>query len=115
MATSDLRATPRLPNGSEIAVIGAGAVGLCVSYFLARQDRRVCVLDRGALGAATSWGNCGLVTPSHGEPMTRPGSVAMALRSVLDRFSEETSTPDQQQARALLAKLGASRPPKPSS
>ena len=35
------------------------------------------------MGAGASWGNCGLVTPSHALPLTRPGMVRTALAGML--------------------------------
>lgn len=59
-------------------------IGLSVALFLARGGRAITLLERDAVGGATSWGNCGLVTPSHADPLTQWSSVKTALGSVLD-------------------------------
>lgn len=69
---------------TDVVVIGAGIVGLAVAYYLRREDRDVVLLDRGEAGAETSAGNCGLVTPSHADPLIQPASLRYALASLFD-------------------------------
>ena len=55
----------------EDLVIGAGVVGICAAYSLARQGRRVKVLDQGSGPAqGSSWINGTLICPS----LMLPGS-----------------------------------------
>lgn len=67
----------------EILIIGAGVVGLSCALHLLREGRAVRVLDRDAPGAGSSHGNCGTLTPSHAAPLAAPGTVAKALRWML--------------------------------
>lgn len=64
-------------------VIGAGAIGLATALALLEAGRQVRVVDAGALGAATSHGNCGTITPSHAPPLAAPGMIAQALKWML--------------------------------
>lgn len=64
----------------DVVVIGAGAIGLATALALVEAGRRVRVLDAGAPGAATSYGNCGTITPSHAPPLAAPGMIAQALK-----------------------------------
>jgi hydrogen cyanide synthase HcnC len=48
-------------NEFEIAVIGGGLVGAAIAYGLAREGRRVAVLDEGDVAMRASRGNFGLV------------------------------------------------------
>lgn len=63
----------------ELLVVGGGVVGLACAQALAAAGRPVRVLERDRLGAATSRGNCGTLTPSHALPLAAPGMVAKAL------------------------------------
>ena len=67
----------------DIVVVGAGAVGLACALALARDGRRVRVIDAGRVGGGASHGNCGTITPSHAPPLAAPGMVAVALRWML--------------------------------
>lgn len=64
----------------DVVVIGAGAIGLATALALVEAGRQVRVLDAGAPGAATSYGNCGTITPSHAPPLAAPGMIAQALK-----------------------------------
>ena len=52
MATSPLRLTPPLAENlsTDVCIIGAGIAGITTAYLLAREGRRVVVLDDGAIG-----------------------------------------------------------------
>ena len=63
----------------DTIVIGGGVVGLACANALLDAGRGVRVLERERVGAGASHGNCGLVTPSHALPLTRPGMLAKAL------------------------------------
>lgn len=68
----------------DVVVIGAGAVGLSIARRLARGGAAVIVVDgRGPAGGA-SFGNAGLITPSHLVPLAAPGMVALGLRYLLN-------------------------------
>ncbi|HIE5096239.1 FAD-dependent oxidoreductase [Stenotrophomonas maltophilia] len=68
----------------DVIVVGAGAIGLATALALRAQGRQVRVIERGRIGAATSHGNCGTVTPSHAPPLAAPGVPLRALRWMLD-------------------------------
>ncbi len=67
----------------DVLVLGGGVIGLSCAYFLLRAGRSVRVLERGSVGAATSHGNCGTITPSHAPPLAAPGVLAKAARWML--------------------------------
>ena len=65
----------------HIVVIGAGVVGLSTAYYCARRGHRVTVIDRGTPEHENcSYGNAGLVAPSHIIPLASPGMVALGLK-----------------------------------
>ncbi len=65
----------------RIVVVGGGIVGLCSALYASRRGHDVVVLDRRPetyLGS--SFGNAGLVSPSHFIPLAAPGTLKLALR-----------------------------------
>ena len=62
-------------SGQEtIAVIGAGAIGTAAAFALAREGRRVLLLDRDEPGVAgASFGNAGHIAPEVVQPLPSPG------------------------------------------
>jgi D-amino-acid dehydrogenase len=72
----------------DVVVIGAGIVGACCAYELARDGAAVTVLDRGGgWGEGCSWGNAGLLVPSHARPIAAPENLRAGLRWMLRRDS----------------------------
>lgn len=57
----------------EVAVLGAGIVGICCALSLAERGMKVRLIDRDAPGQATSYGNAGVVSPSSFIPLPMPG------------------------------------------
>ena len=66
-------------------VVGAGIIGIACAHYLSRAGYRVSVIDQGTVGGGCSHGNCGHICPSHVLPLTEPGAVRDALRSIFDR------------------------------
>jgi D-amino-acid dehydrogenase len=65
----------------QVVVIGAGVIGLCTAYYAARRGLAVTVLERQPADyAGCSFGNAGMVVPSHFVPLAAPGAVMTALR-----------------------------------
>jgi glycine/D-amino acid oxidase-like deaminating enzyme len=57
-----------------IAVIGAGIIGTAVAYALAREGRKVLLIDRAAPGTAgASFGNAGHIAAEDQRPLPSPG------------------------------------------
>lgn len=65
--------------------MGAGVIGLASAHYLLRAGHEVLVLDRaGADARGTSYGNAGMVVPSHFVPLAAPGAVLQALKWMPD-------------------------------
>ncbi len=65
----------------HILIAGGGVIGLCTAYYLAERGHRVTVCDRASesdLGC--SYGNAGMITPSHFVPLAAPGAIRLALK-----------------------------------
>src|SRR5207249_2389127 len=65
----------------RVLIIGGGVIGLCTAYYAARQGHRVTVIDRDrADDEGCSYGNAGMIVPSHFTPLAAPGMVALGLK-----------------------------------
>lgn len=64
-----------------VLIIGAGAIGLSAALHCARRGHRVTVLDRnGAQRDGCSFGNAGMIVPSHFVPLAAPGMARLGLK-----------------------------------
>lgn len=67
----------------DVAIVGGGIVGAAVAERLARDGRRVALIERGDIGREASWAAAGLLTPVHPwnypEPMLRLDAESLAL------------------------------------
>jgi D-amino-acid dehydrogenase len=68
---------------SDVVILGGGVIGLASAYYLLKAGRSVRVLERDTIGAATSFGNCGTLTPSHIPPLAAPGMISKAMKWML--------------------------------
>jgi len=68
----------------HVVVCGAGVIGLCVALFLVRRGHHVTVIEREPEARdGCSFGNAGLIVPSHFVPLAAPGMVARGLRCLI--------------------------------
>lgn len=58
----------------QVIVLGAGAIGLCTALSLAERGLSVRLVDRGAPGQETSYGNAGVISPWSIIPQSMPGT-----------------------------------------
>jgi D-amino-acid dehydrogenase len=68
----------------DVLVIGGGVVGVCTAHFLSARGRRVTVIEKGEVCSGSSYGNAGLVVPSHSVPLAEPGVIAQGMRWMFD-------------------------------
>ena len=73
-----------MKDHTDILIIGGGVIGVCSAYYLAQQGRQVTLIDKGEVGAACSYGNAGLIVPSHSIPLAAPGVLTQGLKWMLD-------------------------------
>lgn len=71
-------------KGKSVAIIGGGVVGIACAHYLAKAGFSITVIDKGAIGGACSHANCGYICPSHVLPLTEPGAIGVAMRSMLN-------------------------------
>ena len=67
-----------------IAIVGAGIVGVSAAIWLQREGHKVMLIDRGAPGDGTSYGNAGVLASVAIMPVTGPGLIAKAPRMLFD-------------------------------
>ncbi|MBD8872914.1 FAD-dependent oxidoreductase [Rhodanobacter sp. DHB23] len=68
---------------ADVLILGGGVIGLASALHLLRRGVAVRVLEQGTPGCGASHGNCGTITPSHAAPLAMPGTLGVALRSML--------------------------------
>ena len=68
----------------RVIVIGAGIVGLCVAWHLARSGAAVTVLDGEAPGSGASSGNAGAISAGSVAPLAMPGVLKQVPGMLLD-------------------------------
>jgi D-amino-acid dehydrogenase len=72
----------------HVAIIGAGIVGLFTALYCSERGWRVTIVDKdGEQRDGCSYGNAGMIVPSHFIPLAAPGAVTQGLKWMLDRAS----------------------------
>ncbi len=71
----------------RVGIIGGGIVGLSTAYFLKKAGFDATILDRGDLSDGCSFGNAGMIVPSHFVPLAAPGMIAKGIRWMFDSES----------------------------
>ncbi len=65
----------------QVLIIGGGVIGLATAYYCARRGHRVTLVDRNPEQRdGCSFGNAGMVVPSHFMPLAAPGVVGTAFK-----------------------------------
>jgi D-amino-acid dehydrogenase len=65
----------------RVLIIGGGVIGMCTAYYCARRGFDVTVVERNAAQRdGCSFGNAGMVVPSHFVPLAAPGMVSLAFK-----------------------------------
>jgi D-amino-acid dehydrogenase len=65
----------------QILIVGGGVIGLSTAYYCRRRGHQVTILDRAQpKEEGCSWGNAGMIVPSHFVPLAAPGMVTLALK-----------------------------------
>ncbi|MBM7808244.1 D-amino-acid dehydrogenase [Geodermatophilus bullaregiensis] len=84
MTTDPHQHGPALVPGSprQVAVVGAGMVGLATAWFLQEAGVQVTVYERDRVAAGASWGNAGWLAPSLTAPLPEPAVLRYGLRAV---------------------------------
>ena len=72
----------------RVIIIGGGLLGLCSAYFCLQEGMEVFLLERNDENSeGASFGNAGLVVPSHFVPLSAPGVIGQGLKWMLHKES----------------------------
>ncbi|ULQ51512.1 NAD(P)/FAD-dependent oxidoreductase [Flavihumibacter fluvii] len=71
----------------KAVIIGGGIIGLCSAYYLSEAGYEVTVIDRSDLSDNCSYGNLGMIVPSHFVPLAAPGIISQGIRWMFDEKS----------------------------
>lgn len=69
----------------NVLVAGAGLIGLCTAYSLARAGHRVTLIDKEEVGAGAARGNAGEITRIQATPMPEPEQLTEIFKGVTTR------------------------------
>jgi len=61
-------------------IIGAGIIGLSSAYYLQQAGWEVTILEKGDLSDNCSFGNAGMLVPSHFVPLAAPGMLEKGIK-----------------------------------
>jgi D-amino-acid dehydrogenase len=65
----------------RVTILGAGVIGLSTALYCARRGMQVTIIERNAaLRDGCSFGNAGMIVPSHFTPLAAPGMVRLGLK-----------------------------------
>lgn len=71
----------------KATIIGGGVNGICSAYYLTKKGWEVEIIDPNFSSDGSSYGNAGMVVPSHFIPMASPGVISKGLKWILDSSS----------------------------
>ncbi|NGP89204.1 NAD(P)/FAD-dependent oxidoreductase [Fodinibius halophilus] len=76
-----------MKDSKDVLIIGAGIAGISVAYYLNKAGVDVTILDKGDGKDNCSYGNAGMIVPSHIIPLASPGIIKKGLRWMLSAES----------------------------
>jgi D-amino-acid dehydrogenase len=71
----------------KAVIVGGGIIGLCSAWYLQQTGWSVTVLERNDLTDNCSFGNAGMIVPSHFTPLASPGIISQGIRWMFDSKS----------------------------
>jgi D-amino-acid dehydrogenase len=72
---------------ATIGIIGGGIVGLCSAYYLKKSGHEVTIIEQSDLTDGCSFGNAGMIVPSHFIPLAAPGMISKGIRWMFNSTS----------------------------
>ncbi len=72
-------------SNNHLVIIGAGIIGLCNAYYAKKAGFKVTLIERSkAEHEGTSYGNAGMIVPSHFVPLSSPGIIKQGFKWMLN-------------------------------
>ncbi len=71
----------------KIGIIGGGIIGLSSAYYLNKAGHQVTIIDQSDLTMGCSFGNAGMIVPSHIVPLAAPGMISKGIRWMFNSTS----------------------------
>ncbi|WP_374164798.1 NAD(P)/FAD-dependent oxidoreductase [Arcticibacter sp. MXS-1] len=72
---------------ASVIIIGGGIIGLSSALYLSEAGHQVTILEKGDLSDNCSFGNAGMIVPSHFIPLAAPGMVQQGIKWMFDSKS----------------------------
>lgn len=67
-------------NPPQVVIIGSGIIGLYSAYYLQKKGHKVTIIERTDGTDGCSYGNAGMIVPSHFIPLAVPGMIEKGIR-----------------------------------
>lgn len=74
-----------MATSQDVFIAGAGLIGLCTAYSLARAGHRVTMVDKEEVGSGAARGNAGEITQLQATPMPEPQQLTEIFKGVTTR------------------------------
>lgn len=71
----------------KVVLIGGGIIGLSSAYYLTQAGHQVTIIDQSDLKDGCSFGNAGMIVPSHIIPLAAPGMISKGIRWMFNSTS----------------------------
>ena len=72
-------------QNKRAVIIGGGIIGGVAAYFLHQKGWSVMIVEKDRFGYGASHGNCGLVVPSHADPLNSPENLIKGIGWMLKK------------------------------
>ncbi|GAB2534245.1 NAD(P)/FAD-dependent oxidoreductase [Spirosoma aerophilum] len=72
---------------THVGIVGGGIIGLSSAYYLHKAGHKVTLFDQNPISDGCSFGNAGMIVPSHIIPLAQPGMIAKGMRWMLNSTS----------------------------
>jgi D-amino-acid dehydrogenase len=60
----------------RVGIIGGGIIGLSSAYYLSKAGHQVTIIEQSEMKDGCSFGNAGMIVPSHLIPLAAPGMIS---------------------------------------
>jgi len=71
----------------DVIIVGGGVIGLCCAWHLQEAGMQVTIIDQGDFTTGCSFGNAGMIVPSHFTPLASPGIISQGIQWMFKKKS----------------------------